>query len=211
MQIEATNNQNIGFSYTTSSGKSLSLSMFDNQSASYSKEDGSASLSLRREYGFSFTFEGSKLTQTDIAEIKDAMKNVEPLINDFLQNSKVGELNPRDFIQSAMQMADILPTPSDENKLNATMDSLVSKFDQLLKQNQSNDSTQNAKMLEDSKKLIEEVLARLRQQMLQQTQEFAPQKTNAEEEKDKFNTFAFYAWFAFKVRLIRRCGALPYL
>ena len=148
MQIEATNNQNIGFSYTTSSGKSLSLSMFDNQSASYSKENGSASLSLRREYGFSFTFEGSKLTQTDIAEIKDAMKNVEPLINDFLQNSKVSELNPKDFIQSAMQMADILPTPSDENKLNATMDSLVSKFDQLLKQNQSNDSTQNAKMLE---------------------------------------------------------------
>ncbi len=92
MQIEATNNQNIGFSYTTSSGKSLSLSMFDNQSASYSKENGSASLSLRREYGFSFTFEGSKLTQTDIAEIKDAMKNVEPLINDFLQNSKVSEL-----------------------------------------------------------------------------------------------------------------------
>ena len=192
MQIEATNNQNIGFSYTTSSGKSLSLSMFDNQSASYSKENGSASLSLRREYGFSFTFEGSKLTQTDIAEIKDAMKNVEPLINDFLQNSKVSELNPKDFIQSAMQMADILPTPSDENKLNATMDSLVSKFDQLLKQNQSNDSTQNAKMLEDSKKLIEEVLARLRQQMLQQTQEFAPQKTNTEEEKDKFNSFAFY-------------------
>lgn len=188
MQIQASNSQNFGFSYTTTSGKSLSLSMFDNQSASYNKENNAQSISLRREYGFHFTYEGSQLTQDDIAEIKNAMKDVEPLINDFLQSSKVSELNPKDFIQSAMQIANILPSSSDENKQNATMNNLVGKFDELLKRNQSNDATQNANMLEDSKKLIDEILARLEEQkreLLQNTQE-------NKQEKDK-NALGFYA------------------
>lgn len=187
MQIEASNSQNFGFSYTTTSGKSLSLSMFDNQSASYNKDGDSQSLSLRREYGFHFTYEGSKLTEADIAEIKDALKDVEPLINDFLQSSKVGELNPKDFIQSAMQIANILPTSSDENKQNATMDSLISKFDELLNRNQSNDATQNANMLKDSKKLIDEILARMQEQMRELLQE-----NQADKEKDK-NALNLYA------------------
>lgn len=187
MQIEASNSQNFGFSYTTSSGKSLSLSMFDNQSATYSKEGDSQKISLRREYGFHFTYEGSKLTETDIAEIKDAMKDVEPLINDFLQSSKVGELNPQDFIERAMQIANILPSTSDENKQNATMDSLVGKFDELLKRNQSNDATQNATMLKDSKKLIDEILARLQEQRQKLLQE-----NTAGKEEDK-KALSFYA------------------
>ena len=190
MQVAASNAQNFGFSYTTSSGKSLSLSLYDNQSASYSQENGSASLSLRREYGFSFTYQGSKLTQDDIAEIQEAMKDVEPLINDFLQSSKVGELNPKDFIQSAMQIADILPTPSDENALNATMDSLVGKFDQLLKQNQTSDTATNASMLEDSKKLIDEILERLKKQMQELLQEGSDANLQNLESK---NLLGFYA------------------
>lgn len=187
MQIEASNSQNFGFSYTTSSGKSLSLSMFDNQSASYNKEGDSQSISLRREYGFHFTYEGSKLTQNDIAEIKDALKDVEPLINDFLQSSKVGELNPKDFIQKAMQIADILPSSSDENKQNATMDNLIGKFDELLKRNQSNDATQNANMLKDSKKLIDEILARMQEQMRELLQE---NKDSKENDKNALNLYA---------------------
>lgn len=187
MQIEASNSQNFGFSYTTSSGKSLSLSMFDNQSASYNKENNSQSLSLRREYGFHFSYQGSRLTEDDIAEIKDAMKDVEPLINDFLQSSKVGELHPKDFIQSAMQIAHILPSSSDENKQNATMDSLVGKFDELFKRHQSNDATQNANMLKDSKKLIDEILARMQEQMRELLQNAQDNK-----EKDK-NALSFYA------------------
>lgn len=185
VQIQASSSQNFGFSYTTTSGKSLSLSMFDNQSVSYSKENNAQSISLKREYGFHFTYEGSKLTQDDISEIKDAMKDVEPLLNDFLQSSKVGELNPKDFIQSAMQIANILPSSSDENKQNATMNSLVGKFDELLKRHQSQDATQNANMLEDSKKLIDEILARIEEQkreLLQNTQD-----------KQNKNALGFYA------------------
>ena len=189
MQIDASNAQNFGFSYTTSSGKSLSLALYDNQSASYSQNNGSTTLSLRREYGFSFTYEGSQLTNTDIAEIQDAMSEVEPLISDFLQSSKLGELGIKDYIQSAMQIANVLPTPSDENALNATMDSLVSKFDQLLKQNQSGDAATNKAMLEDSKQLIDEILTRLQRQMRELLQE--GEDTNLRNLQNK-NLLGFY-------------------
>ena len=161
--------------------------MFDKQSASYNNDGNSQTLSLRREYGFSFSYQGSKLTQTDIAEIKDAMKDVEPLINNFLKNSKVGELEPRDFITSAMQIANILPSSGDENKQNATMDNLVSKFDDLLKQNQSDDTKQNETMLQDSKKLIDEIRQLLQKQL--QTLQDETEKNNKKSE----NGFDFYA------------------
>ncbi|EAK6786962.1 ATP-binding protein, partial [Campylobacter coli] len=113
MQIDASKNQSFSMDYTTKSGKHLALSMYDNQSLSYSNDEEGKSLNLKRQYGFSFTFEGSKLTQADLDEIKNAMKEVEPMIKDFLANSKVGELKPKEIIESAMQMANVLPTPND--------------------------------------------------------------------------------------------------
>lgn len=163
MQIQASKSQNLSFSYTTSSGKSLSLNMFDKQSINASKDEHSTSLNLRREYGFSFTYQGSKLTQDDVAEIKNAMKDIEPLISDFLSKSKVGELEPKEFITNAMQIANILPSPKDENMANATMSSLVDKFNSLIKNNQSTIAQENTNMLEDSKKLIEEILKKMKE------------------------------------------------
>ena len=87
MQIDVSKNQNFSLDYTTKSGKKLSLDMYDNQSINYNKDENSKNLSLKREYGFSFTFEGSKLTQNELDEIKDAMKEVEPMIQNFLANS----------------------------------------------------------------------------------------------------------------------------
>ena len=171
MQIDASKNQNFSFSYTTSSGKNLSLSMFDNQSASLSDEQNSKSLSLKRQYGFSFTFEGSKLTQNDIDEIKTAMKEVEPTLNEFMQNSKVGELKPKDFIESAMKIANLLPNSEDENKQNATLSSLVNLVDKTLKQNQSSVQSENVNLLEDSKKLFEEILEQMRKRLEEQNKE----------------------------------------
>ena len=114
MQIDASKNQSFSMDYTTKSGKHLALSMYDNQSVSYANNEEGKTLNLKRQYGFSFTFEGSKLTQNDLDEIKNAMKEVEPMIKDFLANSKVGELKPKEIIESAMQMANVLPTPKDK-------------------------------------------------------------------------------------------------
>ncbi|MCH5336462.1 MAG: ATP-binding protein [Campylobacter sp.] len=165
MQVDASKNQNFAMDYTTKSGKHLSFSMFDNQSVSYNKNEEGQSLSLKRQYGFSFTYEGSKLTEADLNEIKDAMKDVEPMIQDFLANSKVGNLNPKEIIENAMQMANILPSPKDENHQNAIMDKFTNTLENLLKQNQTTNKDQNFSMLEDSKNLLEEILKQIQKQL----------------------------------------------
>lgn len=187
MQIDASKNQNFSMDYTTKSGKHLSLSMYDNQNVNYSNNEDRKSLSLKRQYGFSFTFEGSKLTQNDLDEIKNAMKEVEPMLKNFLANSKVGELKPKEIIQTAMQIADVLPTPNDENHQNATMNNLTNKLENLLKQNQSDNKDTNMSMLEDSKKLLEEVLEQMKKQLEKQ------QEQNAKDKKDQNNGLNFYA------------------
>ncbi len=185
MQVDAGKSQNFGMDYTTKSGKHLSFSMFDKQSVSYNKSEDGQSLSLRRQYGFSFTYEGSKLTQEDLNEIKEAMKEIEPMIQEFLANSKVGELNPQKIIESAMQMANLLPTPKDENQQNAVMDNFTNKLESLLKQNQSPDKEQNLSMLKDAKSLIEEVLKQMRKQL--------EENLNKIQNKNEDGSFNFYA------------------
>ncbi|HEB8061980.1 TPA: ATP-binding protein [Campylobacter coli] len=180
MQIDASKNQSFSMDYTTKSGKHLALSMYDNQSLSYTNDEDGKSLNLKRQYGFSFTFEGSKLTQADLDEIKNAMKEVEPMIKDFLANSKVGELKPKEIIESAMQMANVLPTPKDENHQNAIMNNFANKLSDLLKQNQSNDKDINASMLEDSKKLLDEVLEQMRKQLKKQQEKAKEDQNNTE-------------------------------
>ncbi|MBZ7954613.1 ATP-binding protein [Campylobacter sp. W0018] len=185
MQIDASKNQSFSMDYTTKSGKHLSLSMYDNQSLNYNDKDGKQ-LSLKHQYGFSFTFEGSKLTQNDMDEIKNAMKDVEPMLNNFLANSKVGELKPKELIQTAMQIADVLPTPKDENHKNAIASNLTNKLDSLLKQNQTNNKDVNASMLEDSKKLLDEVLEQMKKQLKKQQE----QNNKENKEKDGLNLYA---------------------
>ncbi|WP_038815840.1 intracellular survival protein CiaI [Campylobacter jejuni] len=187
MQIDASKNQSFSMDYTTKSGKHLALSMYDNQSVSYANSEEGKTLNLKRQYGFSFTFEGSKLTQDDLNEIKNAMKEVEPMIKDFLANSKVAELKPKEIIESAMQMANILPTPNDENHQNAIMSNFANKLSDLLKQNQTDNKDINASMLEDSKKLLDEVLEQMKKQ-LEQQQEKA--KKNQDKADDGLNLYA---------------------
>ncbi|TKX28380.1 intracellular survival protein CiaI [Campylobacter estrildidarum] len=186
MQIDASKNQSFSMDYTTKSGKHLSLSMYDNQSVGYNDEDGKH-LSLKRQYGFSFTFEGSKLTQNDLDEINNAMKDVEPMLQNFLANSKVGELKPKEIIQTAMQIADVLPTPKDENHKNAIASNLTNKLDSLLKQNQTNNKDTNTSMLEDSKKLLDEILEQMKKQLEKQQEQ---NNENKQKEKDGLNLYA---------------------
>lgn len=183
MQIDASKNQNFSMDYTTKSGKHLAFSMYDKQSVNYNNEDGT-SLSLKRQYGFSFSFEGSKLTQSDLDEIKNAMKDVEPMIQEFLAHSKVGELKPKEIIENAMSMANVLPTPNDENHQNAIMNNFTNKLENLIKQNQSTIQNENTSMLEDSKKLIEEILEQMKKQL---------EKQQEQSQKNDSNNFDFYA------------------
>lgn len=183
MQIEAAKSQNFSMDYTTKSGKHLNFSMFDHQNLNYSSDENGKNLSLKKQYGFSFSFEGSKLTQDELDEIKSVMKNVEPLLQNFLQNSKVGELNPKGIIENAMKIANILPKPSDENHQNAIMDGLVGKLDSMLMKNPN--LNQNSNVLEDSKKLIDEVFEQMKKQL-----EKAKQKNEESQNKAGLNFYA---------------------
>lgn len=186
MQLDASKNQNFNMSYTTSSGKSLSFSMYDNKSLNYKDNEDEKSLSLRHQYGFSFSYEGSKLTQTDIKEIENAMKDVKPMLDNFLQNSKINELKPKELIENAMKIADVLPTPKDENHQNAIMSNLTSNLQNLINKNKTDIKEQNVNMLEDSKKLMDEILKQMQEQLQKQMQN--------QEEKDKSNNqFDLYA------------------
>lgn len=162
MQIEAARDQNFSMDLRTKSGKRLNFSAFERQNLSYESDENGRSLSLRRQYGFSFSFEGSKLTKSELDEIEEAMKNVEPLLQNFLQSSKVGELDPKGIIERAMGIADILPKPSSKNHQGAIMDSLVGKLDSMLRKIPSMDSTS---LLEDSKKLIDEVFQQIKKRL----------------------------------------------
>ncbi|QWU79688.1 invasion antigen I [Campylobacter novaezeelandiae] len=186
MELSASKSQNFSMDYTTKSGKHLTFSMYDNQSINYNNEEGK-NLNLKRQYGFSFSFEGSKLTQNDLNEIKDAMKEVEPMIQDFLSKSKVGELNPKELITSAMQIANVLPTPNDENHQNAIMNNFTNKLQNLLNKNQTPSTETNASMLEDSKKLLNEVLEQMKKQ-LEKQQEIA--KENKNNTENNLNLYA---------------------
>ena len=184
MQLDASKNNNFSMSYTTSSGKSLSFSMYDNKSLNYKDNEDGKSLSLKHQYGFSFSYQGSKLTQDDVKEIENAMKDVKPMIDNFLKDSKVGELKPKELIENAMKIGNALPAPKDENHKNAIMSNLVSNMQNLLNKNKSNIKEQNTNMLEDSKKLMDEILKQMQEQLQKQMQN--------KEEKDK-NQFDLYA------------------
>lgn len=180
MQINT--NQNFALDYTTKSGKHLSFSMYDKADMSLNADE--KSLSLKRQYGFSFSYEGSKLTQNDLDEIKNAMKEVEPLIKDFLENSKVKELKPKEIITSALKIANLLPTPKDENHKNAIANQLTNKIDDLINQNKT-PKDKDSSLLEDSKKLMDEILKFMQEQLDKQMKE-------ANKTKDA-NNLNFYA------------------
>lgn len=180
MHIEASKNQNFSVDYTTKSGKRLSLNMFDRQNVHYSSDEKGKSLSFVREYGFNFSFEGSRLSALELDEIKNAMKDVKDLLQDFLQNSKLKELNPKSIIENAMKISHLLPKPSDENHQNAIMNHLVNQFDAQLNRNKTSNANQNIKMLQDGKKLIDEIFHQIRKDL---------KKSHTKSEKNS----AFYA------------------
>ena len=67
------------------------------------------------------------------------------------------------------------------------MNNFTNKLSDLLKQNQSNDKDINTSMLEDSKKLLDEVLEQMKKQ-LEKQQEKA--KENQDKTDDSLNLYA---------------------
>ena len=77
------------YSFKTSSGDTINLSMYDNKELSYSNKSSKNSqeqtLSLKHSYGYKFELSSDNgLSEQDRAEIAKAMEELRPKIDDFI-------------------------------------------------------------------------------------------------------------------------------
>ncbi|TXE88446.1 ATP-binding protein [Campylobacter volucris] len=181
MQVSGLNSQNFSMDIKTKSGNHLSFAMYDKKEVNYEKNDNSASLSLRRQFGFSFSYTGTKLSEDDIKEIKDAVAKFQPQIDEFMKNSRVGSLQPKELITTAMKIGDALPEPKSEEHKKATLHELLNTMDKSLKQELGKTDLDDVKkqLFQDSAKLLEEIW-----------ENYNKQKEKKEENNKEFGFYA---------------------
>jgi len=78
------------FSMQTSTGDKIALKLYDEKSSEVSLEQNenstSISLSLTHSYGYSFNYEGNGIDANDKKEIKEAMKLIQPMLEQYFAN-----------------------------------------------------------------------------------------------------------------------------
>ncbi|MGH1601441.1 ATP/GTP-binding protein [Campylobacter majalis] len=161
MQVKNLFNANLNsldFSFKTSTGDKINLSMYDNKSVSYNSaktQNSSVSvMTLTHEYGYNFSYEGNGLDANDIAEINEALKTIQPQIDEFMKNINEGfGYSNQEIVNLANSMKKELPSPKDLNHANAIADKTLKLFDELLKQHKA-----NQELLNKSNKLFENLL-----------------------------------------------------
>ena len=133
--LSSQNFSSFDFSMKTSSGDTIDLAMYSNKEVDMAmqKEKGleQMSLSIREEYGYSFSYEGDGLDAQDRKEIKEALKEIEPLLNMF--QNKSFKSNKEDATNIAFDINALLPKSKNDNHKNFIKDSVLEKFDDMLK------------------------------------------------------------------------------
>lgn len=159
-QISNLSMNNFNFNFKTSSGDNISLSMYDNKSmdlkSSKNTNSQTTELTLTHAYGYSFKYEGNGLDQNDIKEINEALKEIKPTLDKFLQNIKDGEkFTNANYTNLANEIKNMLPEIKNENHKNMISNNVLNLFDDLLKQNRADEN-----MLKNANKLFENLLKR---------------------------------------------------
>lgn len=130
------------FSMRTSSGDTIDLSAFKESEVSFqnTKHEGLevTSLSLRESFGYSFSYEGNGLDKQDIKEIKEALKEIKPLLN-FLNPNEDFPLSDKNISDKAMDINNLLPKFDDLNTQNYMKDTLVDMMDEMMQAFKAND------------------------------------------------------------------------
>ena len=145
----------------TSSGDEISFSMYDNKSLeSSSQKNGTSSqksLTLTHEYGYEFLYKGNGIDEQDMKEIEEAMKQIRPQVDEFMKNVKEGEDPIFSRVTNlANSLRKELPDVKDANHKNFIADGTLKLFDRLMEQNKA-----DAKLLQNSKKLFDELISQL--------------------------------------------------
>ena len=144
----------LDFSMRTSSGDEINLSAYKESQIDFQhhKQDGLevTSLSLRQEYGYSFSYSGNGIDKQDRKEIDAALKEIKPLLN-FLNPSEDFSLNDKNVSDKAMDINTLLPQTKDANHKNFMKDSLITMMDDMMKTFEANDEIlQKAKEVFDA-------------------------------------------------------------
>ncbi|WP_457599478.1 ATP/GTP-binding protein [Hydrogenimonas sp.] len=160
--LDAATMNRFSFDITTSSGDRISLSMYDNRSLSLASEsDGRSerfSMSLRHEYGYSFSYRGDGIDAQDQKEIEEAMKAIKPLFEAFVENvKKSGETaGMNELVNTSQAIRRKLPKPHNADTLNFLKKSTVDTMDSVLSLFERDEN-----LLESSKRLFERLFERL--------------------------------------------------
>ena len=156
-----TTSNHFGFTLQTSSGDTISLSMYDDKSVSLDASCGkcgrSISMSLRHEYGYSFHYEGNGIDAQDRKEIEEAMKIVKPIFKEFLKHVEKSDKIPgfRELTNIAQVLRDELPEPGTPDTRNLLKNRTVDTMDGVLALFERND-----KLLESAKALFDKMFDR---------------------------------------------------
>ena len=151
----ATSNS-FSFDLMTSSGDRISLSLYDNRSLSMQTEEGrnssTFSMSLKHEYGYSFSYSGNGIDERDTAEIEKAMKIIKPMFNKFLQSVQKSEEMPgmKEITNVAQLFKSKMPEVRNDDMLNMLKSSTVDTMDEVLSAFEKSRA-----LIESSKKLFD--------------------------------------------------------
>lgn len=146
------------FSMKTSSGDTIDLKMYDERVSEFShqKNDNTetTTLSLSHAYGYSFHYEGDGIDAQDKKEIANAMKLVQPMMEDYLKNVAKNEPKNSDIINNAFDINSYLPKTKDNNTKNYLNDETLKTIDKILEKVEN----QNEKILKEAQKLFDALL-----------------------------------------------------
>lgn len=148
---------NFDFSFKTSSGDKISLSMYDKKEMSFEEsKDGNSSMqkfSLTHAYGYEFHYKGNGLDANDKKEIAQAMKEIQPQIDEFMKNvSDSGIPSPKSILNLSRDVSEQLPKPKDNDHKLAIQDQMLKLFDFSLQKH-----FPNKDVLESAKDLFERI------------------------------------------------------
>ncbi len=150
------------FDFTTSSGDRIELSMYDSKEFAFehSRSGGreSFSMSLRHEFGYSFSYRGDGIDARDKKEIEEAMKAIKPLFETFVENVRksADTAGAKELANISQTMRQMLPKPDDTNALNFLKDRTVDTMDSVLSLFEK-----DANLLESTKRLFDRLFDRL--------------------------------------------------
>lgn len=163
IQASAYSYNDFNFSMQTSSGDKIDLSMFNEKTAEIENTKTARSqtteISLSHSYGYSFKYEGNGIDAQDKKEIAQAMKTIQPMLEEYMQSVRESEEDPvtSAIVNKANEINSLLPKPQENNLNNFMKQKSLDQFDKLfdIKENQ------NERMLHQANKLFDALMKQM--------------------------------------------------